>query len=315
MSSDPWWAQFRREGSERERFLAIACAVLATGCIAAAYLDPGLLGPHVNLTRGLFFAYFTYSIVNLVTTRVHRGWQLGVAFVRACLGVVLASLVTIPTGGAHSPFLILYLLALLAAAERWGMKGTLVTAGACVVLLLVPSIAFTSWPDRVQRLNRGGGSVEGIVAVSVSLIIAGYLLGYLAEKDKRRHANALIISRLIGNSLPEVGLRATIKGLMHSVRDYFDADQVGSCYGGWQERRPFFGKRNAREGVRKRRFSSRSSRTPSGEHTLPPYRKQFGAPFNGVVLAPTIALGWWPRRSGTAGRKVSRLQRLGGLVP
>jgi signal transduction histidine kinase len=117
-------------------------------------------------------------------------------------------------------------LALLAAAERWGMKGTLLTAGACVVLLLVPSLAFASWPDGVQHLNRGGGSVEGIVAVSVSLIIASYLLGYLAEEDKRRHANALIISRLIGNALPEVGLRATIEGLMHSVRDYFDADQV-----------------------------------------------------------------------------------------
>lgn len=226
MSSDHWWAQFRREGSELERFLAIACAVLATGCIAAAYLDPGLLGPHVNLTRGLFFAYFTYSIVNLMITRVHRScrWEW-----RLCVhttGVVLVSLVTALTGGAHSPFLILYLLALLAAAERWGMKGTLLTAGACVVLLLVPGIAFTSWPDRVQHLNRGGGSVEGIVAVSASLIIAGYLLGYLAEEDKRRHANALIISRLIGNALPEIGLRATIEGLMHSVRDYFDADQV-----------------------------------------------------------------------------------------
>jgi signal transduction histidine kinase len=75
-------------------------------------------------------------------------------------------------------------------------------------------------------LNRGAGSVEGIVAVSVSLIIAGYLLGYLAEEDKRRRANALIISRLIGNALPEFGLRATIEGLMHSVRNYFDADQV-----------------------------------------------------------------------------------------
>jgi signal transduction histidine kinase len=117
-------------------------------------------------------------------------------------------------------------LALLAAAERWGMKGTLLTAGACVVLLLVPSLAFASWLDGVRHLNRGSDSVESIVAVSVSLIIAGYLLGYLAEEDKQRHANALIISRLIGNAMPEIGLRATIEGLMHSVRDYFDADQV-----------------------------------------------------------------------------------------
>jgi signal transduction histidine kinase len=142
------------------------------------------------------------------------------------MGVVTVSLITMLTGGAHSLFLILYLLALLAAAERWGMKGTLLTAGGCVVLLLGPSLASTSWLDRVLHLNGAGGSVEGRVAVSLSLMVAGYLLGYLAEEDKRRHANAVIISRLIGNALPEFGLRATIEGLVHSVRDYFDADQV-----------------------------------------------------------------------------------------
>ena len=226
MSSDHWWAQLRREGSERERFLAIACAVVATGCIAAVYLDPSLLGRHVNLTRGLFFAYFTYSIVNLMITQVHGGCSWGWRLCVHAIGVVGASLITVLTGGAHSPFLILYLFALLAAADLWGMKGTLLTAGACVVLLFLLSITFTSLPDRVQHLNRGGSSFEGIVAVSVSLVMAGYLLGYLAEEDKRRHANALIICRLIGNALPEFGLRSTLEGLMHSVRDYFDADQV-----------------------------------------------------------------------------------------
>jgi signal transduction histidine kinase len=106
------------------------------------------------------------------------------------------------------------------------MKGTLLTAGACVVLLFVLSIVFTPLPDRIQHLNRGGSSFGGIVAVSVSLVMAAFLLGYLAEEGKRRHANALIICRLIGNALPEFGLRSTLERLIRSVRDYFDADQV-----------------------------------------------------------------------------------------
>jgi signal transduction histidine kinase len=57
-------------------------------------------------------------------------------------------------------------------------------------------------------------------------MIAGYFLGHLAEEDRRRHANALIITRFIGNALPQFGLRPTLEGLMHSVRAYFDADQV-----------------------------------------------------------------------------------------
>jgi len=265
MSSDHAWVQSRREGPERESFLGIACAFLAAICIAAAFLDPRLLGPHVNLTRGLLFAYFTYSFVNLVMGRVHArhnwGWRLCVH----ATGVVSASLVTISTGGAHSPFLIVYLLALLTGADLWGMKGPIVTAGACVVLFLVPSIASTSLQDKVQRLNGGGGSVEGTVALSVSLIVAGYLLGHLAEEDKRRRANALIISRLIGNSLPEVGLKATIKGLMHSVRNYFDADQVRLVLrkvGGeeaflWEAKRP---SKNEEESVRFSKLSDAERR-------------------------------------------------------
>jgi signal transduction histidine kinase len=95
-----------------------------------------------------------------------------------------------------------------------------------MVLLMVPWLAFTPWPERVPRLREAGGSVEDMAAVCVSLIIASCLLGYLSEEDKRRHANALIISRLIGNALPAFGSRATIAGLVHAVRDYFDADQV-----------------------------------------------------------------------------------------
>jgi signal transduction histidine kinase len=216
MSSDHWRAQFTRDASQRERFLAIACVVMATLCIGAAYLDPGFLGPHRTVTRGLFFAYGAYGVVYLITTRVQGGsrWRLGVH----ATGVAVVCLVTLSTGGAHSPLLILYLLTLLAAAEGWGMRGTLLTAGACAIFLVESSLAFTSLAV--------GGSLGGLMAVSASLIVASYLLGYLAEEERRRHANALIISGLIGNALPEIGLSASIEGLLHSVRDYFDADQV-----------------------------------------------------------------------------------------
>jgi signal transduction histidine kinase len=216
------------------------------------------------------------------------------------LGVVGTSLITVLTGGAHSPFLILYLFALLAAADLWGMKGTLLTAGACVVLLFVLSITFTSLPDRVQHLNRGGSSLEGIVAVSVSLIMAGYLLGYLAEEDKRRHANALIICRLIGNALPEFGLRSTIEGLMHSVHDYFDADQVRLVLrempGGeaflWEVKRPRGGQVEAVQ----------FSKLPDGEREA-----YFATPPEGVWRS----VQWRPRANDSPG-VVSSSKRDGG---
>jgi len=226
MSSERRGTKFRRDGVEGERFLAAACAGLAAACVAAAFLGPGLLGPHVNVARGMLLAFFTYGVVNLTFAWVHTGTQRRWRRYAHATGVVLVCLVTISTGGAHSPFLILFLWTLLAGADQWGMKGTLLTAGASVVLLLAPSLVSAFWPDRVRVLSGSGGSIAGIVGISLSLIIASYLLGYLVEEGKRQHANARIISQLIGNALPEVGLRATIESLMHSVQDYFDADQI-----------------------------------------------------------------------------------------
>lgn len=226
MSSEPWWAQFRREGSERERFLAIACAVLGTGSVCVAYLAPYLLGPDLKVTWGLLFAYLAYSLVNLLTVTIYRAspsewrWWVHTA------GVVSICLLIMSTGTAQSPFLILYLLALLTAAELWGMTGTLRTSVASAALLLLLPPAFPALARRILPLSGEGDSVSGAITVSVSLIMASYLLGFLAEEAKRRRVNALVTSRLIGNGLPEIGLRATLEGLLHFICDYFDANQV-----------------------------------------------------------------------------------------
>ena len=201
MSSQPWWAQFRRDGSERERFLAISCAVLGTGCVGIAYLAPRLLGPRLNITRVLLFAYLAYSLVSLLTTTVYRTSSSAWRWCMHATGVASICLLTMSTGGAHSPFLLLYVLALLTAAELWGMRGTLITSFACAALLLLPPLAF-SWTGRILPLYEAGSSMKGALTLSGSLIMASYLLGFLAEEAKRRHVNALIISRLIGNGLP-----------------------------------------------------------------------------------------------------------------
>jgi signal transduction histidine kinase len=225
MSSQPWWAQLRRDGSERERFLAISCAVLGTGCVGFAYLAPRLLGPRLGISRVLLFAYLAYSLVSLLTTTVYKTSSSAWRWCMHAMGVVSICLLTMSTGGAHSPFLVLYLLALLTAAELWGLRGALITSFACAALLLLPPLAF-SGTGRSLPIYGADSSLKGAIALAGSLILASYLLGVLAEEAKRRHVNALIISRLIGNGLPEIGLRATLEGLLYFMGDYFEADQV-----------------------------------------------------------------------------------------
>jgi hypothetical protein len=51
---------------------------------------------------------------------------------------------------------------------------------------------------------------------------------------------------------------------------------------------------------------------PSGKHTSPGHREQFGARVNGAVPAEKIGFVSWPPQSGKVNRKASRLRGLGG---
>jgi signal transduction histidine kinase len=211
------------EARDREYFLAHACLVVGFACIITGYLDPTVLGKHVSLSRLLIFAYFAYGLLNLTVVLVgrHYGlmWQLG----SHAAGVIVASLIITITGGAHSPFLTLYFFALLVAASRWGVTGALPTACACMFFLLLDSIAPSSWSDRMQHLTSGSTYFNGIIAL---LVLSAYLLGLLMEREKKRYADAAVITRLVRRALPEPSLRASIGNILKSVREHFDADQI-----------------------------------------------------------------------------------------
>lgn len=232
---------------DREYFLAYACLVLGFACIITGYLDPAVLGKHVSLGRLLIFAYFTYGLLNLTIILVRRHYELMWRLCSHATGIILASLIITFTGGAHSPFLTLYFFALLAAASRWGVMGTIPTACACMFFLLLdsiaPSSAPSSWSDRMRHLTNGSTYFNGIMAL---LVLSAYFLGLLMQREKKRYTDAVVITRLIRRALPEPSLRASIAIILQSLREHFDADQVrlvlqeirGEQAFAWEARRP-----------------------------------------------------------------------------
>jgi signal transduction histidine kinase len=227
---------------DREYFLAYACLILGFACILTAYLDPGVLACS-SLSRVLIFAYFAYGLVNLVIVLVGRDYHLMWQLSSHAAGIILASFIITLTGGSHSPFLTLYFFALLAAASRWGVTGTLTTACACLLVLLVHSTGHSSWAERMRHLTEASTYFNGIMAL---LVLSAYLLGLLMQGEKKRYADAVVITRLIRRALPEPSLRATIATILKSLREHFDADQVrlvmqeirGEQAFAWEARRP-----------------------------------------------------------------------------
>jgi signal transduction histidine kinase len=65
-------------------------------------------------------------------------------------------------------------------------------------------------------------------AIIALLFLSAYLFGlWVMEREKKLHAEAGFITRLVRKALHEPSLRANIGNILKSVREYFDADQVG----------------------------------------------------------------------------------------
>jgi len=209
------------DGWEREGYLSIARIVLAVGCVVVAYFEPRYLGSRVSLSWLLILAFLTYSIINyaLVEVGKPRGALLLVGL--QAVSVVLVSLISGITGGTHSPFLGLYLFVVFSAAYRWGLKGSVLTAGACSVLLCLESIA-TGSTNHTRFLT--GGSV--VIVLCFVLLLASAFIGYLMEDEKRRRRGAFVIRRLLGNAMPECGVKEAIDRTLSAIRAHFDADQI-----------------------------------------------------------------------------------------
>ena len=102
----------------------------------------------------------------------------------------------------HSVYFVLFLFAIIAAAFRWGFMETLVTSAISVALLLSQATMMArntalAAIDPPRLLMRCG-----------FLLIAGALLGFLAETEKQLRAEISITNDLL--SLARVGSRFTI---------------------------------------------------------------------------------------------------------
>jgi len=110
-------------------------------------------------------------------------------------------------------------------------------------ILLLDSFAPSSWADRMRHLTNESTYFNGIMAL---LVLSAYLLGLLMQREKKRYADAVVITRLIRGALPESSLRATMGTILQLLREHFDADQVrlvmqeirGEQAFAWEARRP-----------------------------------------------------------------------------
>lgn len=211
---------------DHEEFLAHARLILAMVCTLAICLSRAQVGRNVEASKLAVFVYLIYSIAHLIVVRLqrHLGSVGGVALHLA--EIVITSLITVYTGGGQSLYLGLYLFVLLVAACRWGFNGALLTACAYILFLFSDLIFPSKILGGLTGLMGRDASLMATLVLSAILITSAGLLGTLVEREKKRLGDAVVITRLVRNAVPEASFKAAIGNILIAVREHFNADLV-----------------------------------------------------------------------------------------
>jgi signal transduction histidine kinase len=220
------------EQIEVERVLAAARLALAVSSFFAirlssapafqpAFQDEGLVQFLLLLYSGhavaLFVLLYARRRVSSRFTRVvHAG------------DVLWPAVICLFTNGLASPFFLFFIFASLAAAFRWGMRQALLTMSAALATILGTVIALAESPlaaNLAAKIARAVTS-ETLLLRTVYLVTFAWLIGYLAESEKRRHAEALSISQVSAKVRVDAGMKGTLQATMQELLRIFDGREL-----------------------------------------------------------------------------------------
>jgi hypothetical protein len=167
-----------------------------------------------------------------------RSWQQSTASFRLLVhgaDVVWPALISLFTASQSNPFFLFFLFVLAAAAYRWGLWETVMTAVASVSLLWLESLslrvgtvgAFNAWLG-IHHLPLVKGDIadfepKRLFMRSVYLVVMGLLLGYLAEQQKRLRAEKDVAARMLGLVRMDAGLAGTLSHIVGELLKLYGA--------------------------------------------------------------------------------------------
>ena len=201
-----------------ERVLATARALLAFSLLTAIYLAPrsSSLG---YMTPVVLAAYCMYSVCLILAQRFHRAPNDAARISTHIADILWAGILTTMFASTpYSPFVVFLIFPLLAAAMRWGFRATMVSAGATIAVLFIVTLfassPFTSADAHAleQRLSVG----------SVSLLILGFLLGFLGEHEKQLRSDAMTVARVAGQAHKAITPNETVAAVFTELFRVFN---------------------------------------------------------------------------------------------
>ena len=208
------------EQQRTERVVATARLFFSGLPLLSIWVDPALLASHSVLTYSLIAGYFAAAA--LIWARLRGAYvpSRPAQIVWHAGDVAWTAMVTQITEGPNSPFSLLFMFVLLSAAYRWGFLETIGTATVAVALLVAQ---FMIDVDSAARVDAGSVELNRLLMRTLYLAVAGALLGYLAEEERYRRLETVIVGRLAANMRVETGVWATFETVAAELLSVFSA--------------------------------------------------------------------------------------------
>src|SRR5437016_10818007 len=207
-----------------ERVLATVRIVLAVSALVAVYYGSTQPSRYAGVADGLLLMYAGYAVGVYIAIRRSSVVPSRAALAIHAIDILFPSIITLFTEGPNSPFFLFFGFVLLAAAYRWGMIKTLVTGAACIVVLLTEAATLRS--GSITNLLEGQYDVNTLIMRAAYLAIFAFLIGYLAEQEKRLRVQALALTSVSSKARFELGLKGTLRSVLHEIVQLFRAQQA-----------------------------------------------------------------------------------------
>jgi signal transduction histidine kinase len=218
-------AQLSPDDRKVERILATARALLAAFLVTAISLVPDK-SEYGYLYRLILPLYCAYSAGVIALYRMRSGTgRVRIAVHVADIVWASALLLMMFSVPPYSMFVVFLIFPMLAAAMRWGFRATMATAAITVAMLfMVNWIAHPQVFSDLQHFQQAEGNTLSIGVAS--LLILGFLLGYLGEHEKQLRSEATAVARVANQAHKAITPSDTVMAVFGELFGLFEAAQI-----------------------------------------------------------------------------------------
>jgi signal transduction histidine kinase len=206
-----------KETFRNENWLCYERVLIATYCCLWTQLGEVRLSTNLGTLQGVLRTYLIYSVAILIVLRLQRTADPAFQTITIAVDLFFVATVTLLLGDPGGVYGILWVFIIMSAAYRWGLRETWLVGVACAALIVFELMVFRLWPRYFEAAGRTNLQTDQILSRSTFLIIVTLLLGDLAVRQKRLHAESAIVVRVLSNYKAGVTIDVALEPLFREI--------------------------------------------------------------------------------------------------